>query len=213
MGTKRQHVRRNRDEVRAAAIEAALVQFAAQGYDATSVQAIAKQVSMSKQALMHHFPTKESLREGVYGWLGERFEAALPVFLDGLMTSEGPTVEVFDVIAETFENNAVVARFLMRELLDNPQQASQWLWERSAPFFQMSEDAANPDVDVDATPHSIACAALMLTNATFLSDVQDPWRSKVRTATRLLLKRGSSPDAWDSPRDEEANASEQGEDA
>lgn len=148
---------------------------------------------------MHHFPTKESLRDGVYEWLGERFEAALPIFLQGLMTSAGPSVAVFDVIATTFESNPVVARFLVRELLDNPQNASKWLWERSAPFFQMADEAGNPDVDVDPGPHSVASAALMLTNATFLQDLKEPWRTKVRAATRQMLKRGADPNAWNPP--------------
>ena len=42
--------------------EEALRLFAKQGFAGTSIQAVADSVGISKQALMHHFPSKQRLR-------------------------------------------------------------------------------------------------------------------------------------------------------
>ncbi len=184
--------RRTREEVREQAIRAALSRFAASGYEATAIQSIAEDVSMSKQALMHHFPTKEHLRTGVYEKMADHFVAAVPFFLEGI-NDDCPTVEVLDVFAAAFENNPDISRFLIRELLDNPTHAVAWLWERSAPFLDLAEDASDRTVNRDPAAHAIACGALMLTNATFFRSVDEPWRDRIRNASSLLLKRGSDP--------------------
>jgi AcrR family transcriptional regulator len=59
-------------------LEAALQVFAANGANASSVQEVAEAAGMSKQALLHHFKSKELLRAGVYELLGERMRAQLP---------------------------------------------------------------------------------------------------------------------------------------
>ncbi len=46
-----------RDEI----LDAALEQFAARGYDRTSVREIARQAGLSQAGLLHHFSTKEEL--------------------------------------------------------------------------------------------------------------------------------------------------------
>ena len=59
-------------------LEAALHAFAANGAGASSIQDVADEAGMSKQALLHHFKTKELLRAGVYELLAQRLNAQLP---------------------------------------------------------------------------------------------------------------------------------------
>jgi AcrR family transcriptional regulator len=51
--------------------------FAADGYDATSIEAVMRAAGVSKGALYHHFPGKDALFEAVLDRATERIEAAL----------------------------------------------------------------------------------------------------------------------------------------
>ncbi|MFB6372555.1 MAG: TetR/AcrR family transcriptional regulator, partial [Bradymonadaceae bacterium] len=55
---------RSRD-VRALILEEATRQFAAKGFDGTSLQAIADEVDITKPSLLYHYSSKAELREQV----------------------------------------------------------------------------------------------------------------------------------------------------
>ncbi len=42
-------------------VDAALSAFGTRGYDATSLDEVAAEVGVTKQAILYHFPTKEEL--------------------------------------------------------------------------------------------------------------------------------------------------------
>src|SRR5213078_3841448 len=51
----------NADQIRDAATQL----FATQGYEGTSLQAIAERVGVTKQTLLYHYPSKDALRRAV----------------------------------------------------------------------------------------------------------------------------------------------------
>lgn len=56
---------RGTPETRARIVEAALAEFSAGGYEASSVRTIAATAGLSHPGLLHHFPTKQALLEAV----------------------------------------------------------------------------------------------------------------------------------------------------
>src|SRR5688572_32832596 len=67
--------------LRAAALAAAMRLFAARGFDATPLQAIADELGVTKQAILHHFGTKEKLRDAVFEAMLAHWHAAMPRLL------------------------------------------------------------------------------------------------------------------------------------
>ena len=57
--------RPSRDEIDAEIVDRAAALFARQGFEQTSLQAVADAAGYSKAGLLHHFPSKEALREAV----------------------------------------------------------------------------------------------------------------------------------------------------
>jgi len=63
--------------------EAALIAFAARGYDATSLDQVARDLEMTKQAILYWYPSKEALLEAVIDAAAEQLQAALLTSLAG----------------------------------------------------------------------------------------------------------------------------------
>ena len=57
--------RAHENDVRAATVAAAMRLFAAHGFEGTALQDIADAVGVSKPAVLHHFPSKEHVRQAV----------------------------------------------------------------------------------------------------------------------------------------------------
>src|SRR4051794_1701740 len=68
-------------DVRGQVLSAALQLFASKGFDGTAVQDVASAVGVTKQAVLHHFPSKEALRDAVLGSLIDHWRAELPRLL------------------------------------------------------------------------------------------------------------------------------------
>ena len=56
-----------RQQIDEGIVDRAAALFARRGFEQTSVQAVADAVGLSKAGLLHHFPSKEALREAVLG--------------------------------------------------------------------------------------------------------------------------------------------------
>lgn len=80
-------------------VDAALVSFATRGYDATSLDALATTLGLSKQTLLYHFHTKEGLLDAVVdrsaGELSDALEQALAVAGPGFEHVEALVRAVF----------------------------------------------------------------------------------------------------------------------
>lgn len=98
--------------------------FAERGFYGVSIAAIAKEMGFSKQALLHHYPTKEKLYGAVLQRISDDFfeqqleaEQASPDPLDRLKT-------FYLGLATPSLENVQRTRLLMRELLDNNGRAN-----------------------------------------------------------------------------------------
>jgi AcrR family transcriptional regulator len=99
--------------VRAAAVRL----FARSGFPGTSVQAIADEVGLSKQALLYHFPSKERLREAALQEMLTAWRDLLPGLLGAFTGQQGGFDEALAGVLARFRAEPAYARFLMQELL------------------------------------------------------------------------------------------------
>lgn len=110
-------------------IQVAQRHFAAKGFSGTSIAGIASELSLSKQALLHHFGTKEKLYGEVLEGISERyvtriFRAQVEI-ADPLLLLE--TLMIGQLESQSADKED--AQIVMRELMDNQnraEHATQW---------------------------------------------------------------------------------------
>ena len=103
-------------------LESAEVLFADKGFYGVSINNIATTLEITKQALLHHFKSKENL----YAAVLENCVAHLQTLLAEMDKALSPLEQLYaltDSITEGDERTTRVIRLLMREMLDNPQRA------------------------------------------------------------------------------------------
>lgn len=104
-------------------IEAARRLFAERGFYGTSIAAVADELGLTKQALLHHFGTKEKL----YGDVLERISASLMETLKASRSAaRSPEDQMAAFCAQFCDHvieNKLDTQLLMRELLDNRRRA------------------------------------------------------------------------------------------
>jgi len=104
-------------------IKVARRHFAKTGFDGTSIAAIADDVGLTKQALLHHFGSKEKL----YGEVLQQIAASVTQELNELAATKKDPYEALETllverIAGQLEESEST-RILIRELLDNKDRA------------------------------------------------------------------------------------------
>ena len=108
--------------------------FAKRGFYGVSIAAIAKEMGFSKQALLHHYPTKEKLYGAVLQRISNDF---LEQQLEAEQASRDPLerLKTFYLgLAKPSPENIQRTRLLMRELLDNnarSEHAENWYLRNS----------------------------------------------------------------------------------
>ena len=103
--------------------------FAERGYDGVSIAEIAGDLGITKQALLHHFGSKEKLYGRVLEDLSQRFSAIMAPHLN----RELAPGEQFRAIMRDLYQHMVLqkhdARLILRELLDNkPRIENKQKW-------------------------------------------------------------------------------------
>jgi AcrR family transcriptional regulator len=121
--------------VRAQALAAATRLFAARGFDATSLQAIADEIGVTKQAILHHFPSKDRLRDAVLGAMVAHWQETLPRLLVGATASEERFEMVFGELRRFFAEDPDRARLVVREALDRPAEVQRLLADAVRPWI------------------------------------------------------------------------------
>lgn len=110
-------------QTRLAFLDAARRNFAERGFYGASIAQIADDLGLTKQALLHHFGSKEKL----YGEVLADISARLTQTLDGvpvnLKDPESRLAGFLDRFAAYIEGDEIDAQLLMRELLDNKRRA------------------------------------------------------------------------------------------
>lgn len=167
--------RADTEQFRKRAREAAVRLFSHHGFEGTSVQAIADDVGVSKQALLYHFNSKEGLREAALEEINQVWRTLLPRLLSAL-TREGARFEdALGEIMEFFRAEPAYARFLMQELLQPNQPKSivedvqPWLTV-AGDFIRRAQAEGTVDDDVDPEAWVINFGTLVLATLSLLDE-------------------------------------------
>jgi len=99
--------------------------FAERGFYGVSINDVAQQVSLSKQGLLHYFPTKEKLYAQVLRRTADMLMSDLESRIGDLEDPVEQLMAAFDEVPVDNPAMVRVARLLTRELLDNPSRADQ----------------------------------------------------------------------------------------
>lgn len=110
-------------ETREQLLAAATRRFAARGFYGASIADVADDVGLTKQALIHHFGTKEKL----YGEVLQRIADRLDVTLERAMQGAGTPASKLErlLVALLTDTGGEGGRLLMREILDNEARAER----------------------------------------------------------------------------------------
>src|SRR6202789_3463073 len=114
--------RAHENDVRASTVVAAMRLFAAHGFEGTALQDIADAVGVSKPAILHHFPSKEHMRQAVLDVILSHWNEALPRLLLAATAGADRFARVFGEPCRFFAADPDRARMLMREALDRPAE-------------------------------------------------------------------------------------------
>ena len=99
--------------------------FAERGFYGVSIAAIASEVGLTKQGLLHYFNRKETLCGAIVQRISDDFQDHQR---EALQASEDPAERLgkfYAALAEPTETNVQRTRLLMRELLDNNERAAK----------------------------------------------------------------------------------------
>ena len=181
---------------RARILTAALAAFAARGVGASSIQDVADAAGMSKQALMHHFRTKELLRAGVYQLLAERLREQIPEAAAELVSRSHDRYRgLLEVALRRFADNPELSRFLVFELLERPEKVRDWLREEAAPWLGLVrgvvEQSKGSPAGFDAEAHLAVLGGMLLAQSALVPRSDRRWRARTETATLQVMLLGS----------------------
>jgi len=196
---------------RARILEAALATFAERGVEAASIAEVAARAGMSKQALMHHFRTKELLRQGVYQDLARRLRGLFPDVAAELLAGGREYGRAIELVARQLAANPAVARFMLHELLSQPQETADWLRAETAPWLGLvtgviAQDRLRtpgaaprgkrvsrklPHDEIDADAHVTVLAGAMLSLSALVPRDDPRWWRRVNAALLRVLRLGS----------------------
>ena len=110
--------------------------FGGQGYEATSIQAIAEEAGIRKQSLLYHYSSKEVLRDAVIdAWL-QHWQEELPKLLAKASGYDRFSASVAALL-DFFRDEPNRARLALRELLDRPEESRQRMRETLSPWIRL----------------------------------------------------------------------------
>lgn len=123
-------------------LEEAIRLFSENGFQGTSIQAIAEAVGIRNPSLLYHFGTKEKLREEVRKELLQHWQTELPKFLSGNSHISG--FDRFSSImrssVEFFLEDSNRAKLALREMLDDPKDVGALIKMYLGPWIVLMGD-------------------------------------------------------------------------
>lgn len=115
-------------------------QFGTSGYGAASLRGIAREVGIRGPSLLHHFPSKEALREAVVGDVLDHWQRELPEVLARAHGTDGRFEGVVGALVDFFLADPHRAMLIVREMLDRPDDMRILLADRLAPWLSVITD-------------------------------------------------------------------------
>jgi AcrR family transcriptional regulator len=123
-------------DVREQILDAATRLFAAQGYGATSLAAIADDVGIRKASLLYHFPSKDALHQAVLDQILEHWNKVLPRILEAVAGEDRFDALLHETL-RFFLDDPDRARLLLREAIDRPDLMRGRLLAAVAPWLSV----------------------------------------------------------------------------
>lgn len=128
------------DDVRTRILLEATKQFAARGYEGTSIQQIAEVVGITRPTLVYHFGSKDQLRREVLDQLLAHWKDDLPRVLAAATTGSDRFRSALGVLVAFFRADPDRARLLSREMLDRPEEMTTLFAEHLQPWTALLTD-------------------------------------------------------------------------
>jgi TetR/AcrR family transcriptional regulator len=157
------------NDVRSATVAAATRLFAAHGFDGTALQSIADAVGVSKPAVLHHYPSKEHIRQAVLGRILEHWTRILPRLLVAASATDDRFDAVFGELVRFFAADPDLARIMVREALDRPGELHTMLSRTVRPwlgavadYVNSGRDGGRHHADVDAEAYVLHTMQLVV---------------------------------------------------
>lgn len=156
-------------DVRSAILAAATRLFAARGFEGTSVQHVADEVGVTKQAVLHHFASKEQLRQAVVDAMLSHWKDALPKLLLAATAGEDRFDAVMGELRRFFDADPDRARLVLREALDRPDDTRRVLSSAVRPwlvaiaeYIRSGQERGYHFADVDAEAYVLHILQLVI---------------------------------------------------
>jgi TetR/AcrR family transcriptional regulator len=173
--------------------------FARHGVEGTSVQQIADELGVSKQALLYHFATKEGLRDAALEEMVAMWRTALPGVLAAVSRPDAPVEGGLLAMVAFSRAEPAYARFLLHELLRplssrHPvlRDVGSWL-KLAADHLRGEQAAGRVDASVDPEAWLINLGTLVVaTLAISLDDAGGDQPSPERIVRELARIVGAS---------------------
>jgi TetR/AcrR family transcriptional regulator len=158
------------NDVRSATIAAATRLFAAHGFEGTALQDIADAVGVSKPAVLHHFPSKEHIRQAVLDGILAHWNKTLPRLLLAATAGSDRFDAVFGELYRFFAADPDRARLMLREALDRPADLRRLLrgpvrpWLSAvAGYARAGRESGRHHIDVDEEAYVLHILQLVVT--------------------------------------------------
>ncbi len=117
--------------------------FAENGFQGTSVQAVADAVGIKNPSLLYYFGSKEQLREEVIDDMLGHWKNELPRLISKSTTSRDRFASLVESVVEFFAEDQNRARLFVREMLDRPSEIGERIREHLGPWIQLIADYIN----------------------------------------------------------------------
>lgn len=203
-------------DVRGAALQAATRLFAERSADAVSLQQVADDVGVTKQAVLYHFGTKEALVEAVLARILDEANRRMVHMMGTLAKDEGQRMEqALSEMQGLLDAEPAAARVLLRILLDSGSAGAERLLQGVQPWLRFMVDliergqkdgTVRPELDPEAAVAQVG--TLLLTNFALLpvhgwtTSTPAEWRRRrlaelLRSVQTLLFVDGRASGPFD----------------
>jgi len=148
------------DDVRTRILTEAIRLFAARGVAGTSIQSIAAAAGITRPTLVYHFGSKAGLRTAVLRTVVDHWRAELPRLLADAASQGGPRLDALvSAVSNFFRRDPALARLIVREMLDHPDELGIMLREELLPWTRLLAEAirvgqASGSLRSDADPEA-----------------------------------------------------------
>ncbi|MFT4975885.1 MAG: TetR/AcrR family transcriptional regulator [Myxococcota bacterium] len=130
------------DDVRSRILQEAVRLFAARGVAGTSIQSIAAAAGITRPTLVYHFGSKAGLRTAVLRSVVDHWRRELPRLLADAASRGGPRLDaLLAALFDFFHKDPHLARLIVREMLDQPDELGVMLREELLPWTRLIADA------------------------------------------------------------------------